>query len=188
MHGVEFHYLDIDECADETSGCEQLCNNNNGSYSCACQDNYTLALDIRSCLGTTAVCLEMSCTQEVKSTGPPQNVFLNASSSMTLKLVWEAPELDVWDGHINSYEVNCTSAFGYYHFAHEDDGLLEYDLYSLDPFSTYTCCVRALTTNGDSVYSCDTETTLQDSAFCLYQLFNNFYCQLLQNLVMCHKM
>ena len=51
MHGVEFHYLDIDECADETSGCEQLCNNNNGSYSCACQDNYTLALDIRSCLG-----------------------------------------------------------------------------------------------------------------------------------------
>ena len=107
---------------------------------------------------------------------------------MTLKLVWEAPELDVWDGHINSYEVNCTSAFGYYHFAHEDDGLLEYDLYSLDPFSTYTCCVRALTTNGDSVYSCDTETTLQDSAFYLYQLFNNFYCQFLQNLVMCHKM
>lgn len=43
--------LDIDECTDGTSGCEQICNNTVGSYMCVCNTTYNLALDLHSCLG-----------------------------------------------------------------------------------------------------------------------------------------
>ncbi|CAI8053005.1 Phosphatidylinositol phosphatase PTPRQ [Geodia barretti] len=135
---------DIDECFEGTSNCEQLCTNTNGSYFCTCYDDFSLGLDSHSCLG------------------PPQNVSLNASSSMTLHLDWEGPQLDERDGSVTSYEVNCTSSFGYYHLVSVDVGLLEYDLVNLAPFSNYTCCASALTTNGHSSTVCATEETLQD--------------------------
>ncbi|CAI8053003.1 Receptor-type tyrosine-protein phosphatase F [Geodia barretti] len=134
----------IDECFEGTSNCEQLCTNTNGSYFCTCYDDFSLGLDSHSCLG------------------PPQNVSLNASSSMTLHLDWEGPQLDERDGSVTSYEVNCTSSFGYYHLVSVDVGLLEYDLVNLAPFSNYTCCASALTTNGNSSTVCATEETLQD--------------------------
>ena len=82
---------------------------------------------------------------------------------MTLHLDWEGPQLDERDGSVTSYEVNCTSSFGYYHLVSVDVGLLEYDLVNLAPFSNYTCCASALTTNGHSSTVCATEETLQDS-------------------------
>jgi hypothetical protein len=81
---------------------------------------------------------------------------------MTLHLDWEGPQLDQRDGSVTSYEVNCTSSFGYYHLVSVDVGLLEYDLVNLAPFSNYTCCASALTTNGHSSTVCATEETLQD--------------------------
>ena len=86
---------------------------------------------------------------------------LNATSSMTLHLKWEEPELDSWDGTVQGYGIDCISHFGYNHQDEVED-VLEYNIYSLMPFSYYMCCVRAITTNGDSNYTCDTEQTLQD--------------------------
>ena len=42
---------DIDECFEGTSGCEQLCTNTNGSYTCSCDEGFALGLDLHSCLG-----------------------------------------------------------------------------------------------------------------------------------------
>ena len=42
-------------------------------------------------------------------------------------------------------------------------GVLECDIVDLAPFSNYSCCVRALTTNGYSNSACAMEQTLQDS-------------------------
>ena len=42
---------DIDECQLATPPCEQLCNNTEGSYLCACKDGYQLEDDGRTCEG-----------------------------------------------------------------------------------------------------------------------------------------
>ena len=88
---------------------------------------------------------------------------MNASSSRTLGLEWENPLLDDRDGTVTSYEVNCTSTFGYYYFVSVAGGVLECDIVDLALFSNYSCCVRALTTNGYSNSACAMEQTLQDS-------------------------
>ena len=102
------------------------------------------------------------------NTGPPENVSLNASSSTWMYLEWKEPLLNETDGTVTSYEVNCTSDSGYYHFASGVE-ILEYNVPDLAPYSYYTCCVRALTTNGYSSSACSTERTLQDSK-CSYIL------------------
>ena len=52
MCGVKcYQYADIDECAEGTSGCRQVCENTSGSYTCSCQLGYRLASDNRICDG-----------------------------------------------------------------------------------------------------------------------------------------
>ena len=101
--------------------------------------------------------------QIVTYVGLPLNVTLNATSSMSLHMDWEEPELDAWDGTVSGYGIECSSDFGYYHENTFGGGQREYDVYNLLPFSNYSCCVLAMTTNGNSKYSCDAEQTLQDS-------------------------
>ena len=43
--------IDINECVNDTSGCEQLCHNTIGSYYCTCEEGYYLGNDNHSCLG-----------------------------------------------------------------------------------------------------------------------------------------
>ena len=40
---------DIDECATNSSGCNQACNNTNGSFHCICDDGYALSEDGKTC-------------------------------------------------------------------------------------------------------------------------------------------
>ena len=40
---------DIDECAEGTDDCAQVCVNEGGSYSCSCPSGYQLASDGRRC-------------------------------------------------------------------------------------------------------------------------------------------
>ena len=47
---VIFH-LDIDECEQGSSGCNQNCNNTVGSYLCTCMDGYELEIDGHNCTG-----------------------------------------------------------------------------------------------------------------------------------------
>ncbi|KAI6659380.1 hypothetical protein LOD99_15051 [Oopsacas minuta] len=54
--------LDIDECEEQTYGCEMLCLNTNGSYNCACEIGYQLAnqtncIDINECLDNNGGCM-----------------------------------------------------------------------------------------------------------------------------------
>ena len=44
-------YSDIDECANGTSGCDQICANEIGSYSCSCESGYRLRNDSHGCTG-----------------------------------------------------------------------------------------------------------------------------------------
>ena len=46
------HHIDIDECADGTHRCSQICRNNIGSYSCLCSDGFQLDSDGFHCEGT----------------------------------------------------------------------------------------------------------------------------------------
>ena len=40
---------DIDECVERTAGCEQSCENSNGSFVCSCSGGYTLNQDNATC-------------------------------------------------------------------------------------------------------------------------------------------
>ena len=42
-------FADIDECATNFSGCNQACNNTNGSFHCICDDGYALSADGKTC-------------------------------------------------------------------------------------------------------------------------------------------
>ena len=42
---------DINECSEYNGGCDHTCTNFNGSYSCACDNGYTLHNDNHSCFG-----------------------------------------------------------------------------------------------------------------------------------------
>lgn len=50
---VEFSLLsdwsDVNECLEQTSGCQQVCNNTEGGYVCSCREGYTLNSDNKTC-------------------------------------------------------------------------------------------------------------------------------------------
>ena len=46
------YFTDIDECALNTDGCAQICNNTIGSYHCSCRTGYRLASNGHMCQGT----------------------------------------------------------------------------------------------------------------------------------------
>ena len=41
----------MDECALNTSGCNQMCTNTNGHYVCSCYYGYHIILDNETCIG-----------------------------------------------------------------------------------------------------------------------------------------
>ena len=44
-------YKDINECAEGTGGCAQMCTNTVGSYDCSCSSGYRMASDSHGCDG-----------------------------------------------------------------------------------------------------------------------------------------
>ena len=52
-------HIDIDECATDNGGCEQICINNVGSYECSCTAGYTMKSDGYNCAGTVLCVCKM---------------------------------------------------------------------------------------------------------------------------------
>ena len=44
-------FPDINECSYANGGCEQICQNEDGAYSCSCRPGFKLSVDKRSCVG-----------------------------------------------------------------------------------------------------------------------------------------
>ena len=44
-------FSDIDECKEDTDGCEQRCVNDPGTFHCDCDPGYTLRSDNKACQG-----------------------------------------------------------------------------------------------------------------------------------------
>lgn len=54
---VTYLFVDVDECANNTGGCEhELCSNNDGSFTCSCRNGYRLDSNGRSCIGKLWIC------------------------------------------------------------------------------------------------------------------------------------
>ena len=53
-------FSDIDECTINSTICEQLCINTDGSYTCACNDGYQLITGSNLCQGMSVYCSLMS--------------------------------------------------------------------------------------------------------------------------------
>ena len=53
FQGTNICFSDIDECAAENGGCDQLCVNTDGSHDCKCNAGYTLAANKKTCNGKT---------------------------------------------------------------------------------------------------------------------------------------
>ena len=55
MHCIISHvfHADTDECAERSDGCNHICENTVGNYSCSCfNDGYRMSDDQLTCLGT----------------------------------------------------------------------------------------------------------------------------------------
>ena len=48
---INSNLSDIDECALGISGCNQICTNTNGSYTCSCYLGYQISSNNRTCSG-----------------------------------------------------------------------------------------------------------------------------------------
>ena len=48
---TELSCIDIDECAENSDGCIQICTNTAGSYQCSCRSGYRLANNGFQCNG-----------------------------------------------------------------------------------------------------------------------------------------
>ena len=44
-------FADTDECLTDKGGCDHVCDNTDGSYSCSCYSGYTLNNDQHTCRG-----------------------------------------------------------------------------------------------------------------------------------------
>ena len=53
--------IDIDECLG-TNGCQQTCENNQGSYTCNCTNGFQLAADGKSCNGSHMTFIQSMCS------------------------------------------------------------------------------------------------------------------------------
>ncbi|XP_063960999.1 uncharacterized protein LOC129268585 isoform X3 [Lytechinus pictus] len=59
--------FDFNECAEnDTNDCDQICENDLGSYTCSCKSGFRLGLDQRSCI-------KISCTEELKNSTGSEN-------------------------------------------------------------------------------------------------------------------
>ena len=50
--------VDINECMSNNGGCEQICVNNIGSYSCDCHEGYDVDVDGLNCSGMLILVLQ----------------------------------------------------------------------------------------------------------------------------------
>ena len=112
----------------------------------------------------------------ILSTGSPQNVSVRATTHTTIDISWKPPIADSQDGIVLKYSISCSS-HGWkdsstlsWHYNH-------YQWNHLVPFTHYTCCVKALTTNGPSNPTCNTNQTLEDSKYNNLSLSDS-YCHI----------
>ena len=60
-----FFLIDIDECTADTDGCDQICNNTDGSFECSCRSGFTLLDDGKTCMDVNECLLNThSCQQQ----------------------------------------------------------------------------------------------------------------------------
>ena len=78
--------------------------------------------------------------------GPPQNI-INSVTSRTLTLSWSPPLLPQRNGVIISYLITCSSGGSIINSTRTSSTSLT--ITGLQPFTNYTCSVRAATTVGD---------------------------------------
>ena len=98
-------------------------------------------------------------------TGPPNSVNADPIDSTSILLNWTQPVFDSQNSSIiTKYGIWCVSTEGdtVRDVAISSDQL-EYRVNSLEPYSNYTCCLRALTTIGNSSSSCASALTMEDS-------------------------
>ena len=89
---------------------------------------------------------------------------VNATTSTSLLVSWEAPLLADTDGDLVSFSISCNNEAHPLVVLFNDGAQFSVIVFSLQPYTAYTCCVVANTTVGVvSASSCLTTTTLQDS-------------------------
>ena len=70
------HFADIDECTENTDGCQHTCINTDGSFQCSCRDGFRLGNDGRSCVGKFATsCMDSTLVIELLLLRPAQIIY-----------------------------------------------------------------------------------------------------------------
>ncbi|CAI8026321.1 Epidermal growth factor-like protein 8 [Geodia barretti] len=139
---------DFDECA---AGVCTNCTNSVGSFQCTCPDGITLSP------GQTCV-------------DPPGMISTSHITSRSILISWEAPTITQQDEHLQNYALSC-SASGTSHTEAPmtiESSETSVTVPNLAPNTIYTCCIRAITTAGQSPNVCTRNSTLEDGILIIH--------------------
>lgn len=102
---------------------------------------------------------------------PPQMVSADSITSNSLLMNWAAPMLNELDGTLKNYSLSCSADedvnASFIHVL--DSNVNTYNVSGLKPATTYSCCIMASTTTGQSRRECREVSTLEDGII----LYNN---------------
>ena len=95
---------------------------------------------------------------------PPENVQFIPTTSTSISVLWEPPNLPLLTHTLSGYTVSCNNS----HTLDVSPDLHAVTMTSLLPFTEYSCCVTARTTTGLLGETCGNITTLEDGEhFCI---------------------
>lgn len=145
--------VDINECEEHTDQCEDRCTNIPGQYLCSCYNkNDKLARDGYRCLSEQMMKLSHSYHYDI---GGVTNIT-TVARIRELTLSWTLPHDYDEDGNFTGLLVTCNEK------QYFTNVTTEATLYSLTPFTNYTCCITPKWFSDSGPVNCTTSITLQD--------------------------
>lgn len=103
-----------------------------------------------------------NCGQYIHA-GMPEHITLISTNSRTLFLSWDPPVADSRDGTLEFFSGFCSPERPEYHTTSFSSHIITaIILIDLNPFTSYNCCIKAVTTKGAGPFRCESGTTMED--------------------------
>ena len=148
----------------DNGGCDQFCENSQGSYKCSCQQPFVLGVDNSTCIGKhfgPVPCRQIIGCLHISDCGYFTgflNMTVNILSTTRLSIQWQEPQWDV-RSITRGVQVNCTDGSQFVSELHNiSDFQAQLALRGTNLNVPVNCCHMVLTTEGNGPQKCEEYT------------------------------